>query len=143
MKRSIQIIALLVFASITTLAQETIDRKTVIEKYDEVSRLETLSERREFFGKQTEEMRVALWQENIDRKTKEVELSSEQKETLDVIRKKINTVEFFRSNYGKKEADAGAEYHQIMGKALQLFGQEMVNDLFGTLGDSKTLKKKY
>lgn len=40
MKRSIRIIALLVFASISVLAQETIDPKTVSEKYDEISRLE-------------------------------------------------------------------------------------------------------
>ena len=101
MKRTIQVIALLVFSSIIIMAQETIDRKTVMEKYDAVSRLETLAERREFLGKQTEEMRVALWNENIDRKTKGVELSSEQKEILDVIRKKFNTVEFAKSVRGK------------------------------------------
>ena len=143
MKRTIQIFALLVFASINILAQEAIDPKIVSEKYDEISRLETRSERGAVLSKQTFEMRVALWNENVDRKTKELDLSSEQKEILDVIRKKINTVEFLKSNYGKNEVDAGAEYHQIMGKALQLFGQEMLNDLFGILGDSKTLKKKY
>jgi hypothetical protein len=32
----------------------TIDQKTVMEKYDEFSRLETLTERRQLFGKQSE-----------------------------------------------------------------------------------------
>lgn len=131
------------FRLIGILAQETIDPKAVPEKYDEISRLETRAERGAFLSKQTAEMRVALWNENVDRKTKAMNLSDEQKETLDVIRKKINTVEFFRSNYGKKEEDAGAEYQQIMNKALQLFGRETVNELFGILGESKTLKKEY
>jgi hypothetical protein len=141
MKRTIQLIALLVFVSITTLAQETIDRKTVMEKYDEVSCLETLAERREFFGKQTEEMKVALWQENIDRKTKEVELSSEQKEILDVIRKKYITVEFAKSQRGKSESEAGKEYNETMSKASQLLGKENMREWFGILGDSKIIKK--
>jgi hypothetical protein len=141
MKRTIQVIALLVFSSIIIMAQETIDRKTVMEKYDAVSRLETLAERREFLGKQTEEMRVALWNENIDRKTKGVELSSEQKEILDVIRKKFNTVEFAKSVRGKNEADAGKEYNETMSEASQLLGKENMREWFGILGDSKTLKK--
>jgi hypothetical protein len=140
MKQSIQLLVLLVFASITVFAQETIDRKTVMEKYDEVSRLETLSERREFLGKQTEEMRVALWNENIERKTKGVELTADQKEILDVIRKKFNTVEFARSARGKKEADAGNEYTETMSRANQLLGKENMREWFGILGDSKTLK---
>jgi hypothetical protein len=39
-------------------------------------------------------MRVALWLENIDRKTQETEMSTEQKEVLDLIKKKFITVEF-------------------------------------------------
>ncbi len=142
MKRTIQIIALLAFSTITIMAQETIDRKTVIEKYDEVSRLETLRERREFFGRQTEEMKVALWLENIDRKTKGTELSAEQKEILDDIKKKFMTVEFAQSMKGKSEAEAGQEFNEVMGKASQLLGKENLRDWFGILGDSSTLKKK-
>jgi hypothetical protein len=124
------------------MAQETIDRKTVIEKYDEVSRLETRRERREFFGRQTEEMKVALWLENIDRKTKGTELSAEQKEILDDIKKKFMTVEFAQSAKGKSEAEAGQEYNEVMGKATQLLGKENLTDWFGILGDSSTLKRK-
>jgi hypothetical protein len=124
------------------MAQETIDRKTVIEKYDEVSRLETRRERREFFGRQTEEMKVALWLENIDRKTKGTELSAEQKEILDDIKKKFMTVEFAQSVKGKSEAEAGQEYNEVMGKATQLLGKENLTDWFGILGDSSTLKRK-
>lgn len=142
MKKTIQIIALLVFSSITIVAQETIDQKTVIEKYDEISRLATIPERQEFFRKQSEEMRVALWNENVDRKTKGVELSSEQKEILDVIRKKFNTVEFAKSVRGKKEADAGKEYNETLTKASQLLGKENMREWFGILGDSKTLEKR-
>jgi hypothetical protein len=142
MKRTIQIIALLAFSTITIMAQETIDRKTVVEKYDEVSRLETRQERREFFGRQSEEMRVVLWLENIDRKTKGVELSAEQKEILDVIKKKFITVEFAQSVKGKSEADAGQEYNELMGKASQLLGKDNLREWFGILGDSSTLKKK-
>jgi hypothetical protein len=124
------------------MAQETIDRKTVIEKYDEVSRLETRRERREFFGRQTKEMKVALWLENIDRKTKGTELSAEQKEILDDIKKKFMTVEFAQSVKGKSEAEAGQEYNEVMGKATQLLGKENLTDWFGILGDSSTLKRK-
>jgi hypothetical protein len=52
MKRTIQIFALLVFASINILAQEAIDPKIVSEKYDEISRLETRSERGAVLSKQ-------------------------------------------------------------------------------------------
>jgi hypothetical protein len=142
MKRTIQIIALLVFSSITLLAQETIDRKTVIEKYDEVSRLETIPERQQFLRNQTEEMKVSLWLENIERKTKGTELSAEQKEILDVIKKKFITVEFAKSAKGKSEADSGQEYNEVMGKASRLLGKENLRDWFGILGDSSTLKKK-
>ncbi len=142
MKRTIQIIALLAFSTITIMAQETIDRKTVIEKYDEVSRLETIEERREFLGRQTEEMKVALWLENIDRKTKGIELSVEQKEILDDIKKKFITVEFAKSVRGKNEADAGQEYNEVMGKASRLLGKKNLGDWFGLIGDSSTLKKK-
>ncbi len=118
----------------------TIDSKTVVEKYDEISRLETRSERIEFLNKQSEEMRVALWQENVDRKTKSVELSAEQKEIIDTIGKKYNTAEFAKFARGKDEADAGQEYHDIMGEASQLLGKEMMGELFGIIGDSKTMK---
>ncbi len=118
----------------------TIDPKTVVEKYDEINRLETRSERIELLNKQSDEMRIALWQENIDRKTKGVELSAEQKEIIDTVSKKVFTVEFFRSARGTDEADAGEEYHDIMGKANRLLGREMMGELFGIMGDSKTMK---
>ena len=52
----------------------TIDRKTVMEKYDEIGRLETLGDRREFLLKQSKEMKAALWLENTDQKTKRMEI---------------------------------------------------------------------
>jgi hypothetical protein len=118
----------------------TIDRKTVMEKYDEFSRLETPGERRELFGKQSAEMRVALWLENIDRKTKEAKLSVEQKEILDLIKKKFVTVEFAESVRGKSEEEAGPEYNEIMSKASQLLGKDNLRELFVILGDSSTLR---
>jgi hypothetical protein len=118
----------------------TIDRKTVTEKYDEVSRLETINERREFLGKQSDEMRAALWLENIDRKTKEMNLSAEQKEILDLIKEKFVTAEFAQSVKGKSEEEAGAEYHEIMTEANRLLGKDVLRELFGVLGDSGTLK---
>lgn len=121
----------------------TIERKTVMEKYDEFSRLETLGERRELFGEQSEEMRVALWAENIDRKTKGKKLSAEQKEILDVVKKKFITVEFAKLARGKIEEEAGpefSEYNEIMSKATQLLGRENLRELFVILGDSSTLK---
>jgi hypothetical protein len=33
-----------------------------------------------------------------------------------------------------------SEYHDIMGKASQLLGKEMMGELFGIIGDSKTMK---
>ena len=118
----------------------TIDRKTVVEKYDEINQLETRTERLELLNKQSDEMRIALWQENIGRKTKGVELSAEQKEIIETVSKKVFTVEFFRSAKGKNEEDAGEEYHDIMGKANQLLGSQMLTELFGIIGDSKTMK---
>lgn len=118
----------------------SIDRKTVVEKYDEINRLEARSERIELLNKQGDEMRIALWQENIDRKTKGVELSAEQEEIIDTVRKRFITVEFLKYAHGKEEADAGQEYHDIMGKASQLLGREMMTELFGIIGDSKTMK---
>lgn len=118
----------------------TIDRKTILEKYSEVSLLETLDERREFLSNQSDEMRVALWLENIDIKTKEIELSTEQKEILDVIKKKFVTVEFTKFAGGKSEADAGQEYNETMSKASQLLGRDNLREWFGILGDSNTLK---
>lgn len=117
-----------------------IDRKTVMEKYDEVSRLETLGERREFFGKQSEEMKVALWLENIDRKTKGMDLSAEQREILDVVKKKFITVEFAESARGKSEEEAGPEYNEIIGKASRLFGKDKLGELLAIIGDSNTLR---
>jgi hypothetical protein len=73
-------------------------------------------------------MRVALWNENIDRKTKGVELSPEQKEILDVIRRKFNTVEFAKSVCGKSEADAGQEYKETMRKASQLLSKDNMRE---------------
>ena len=118
----------------------TIDPKTVVEKYDEINDLETRTKRIELLNKQSAEMRVALWQENIDRKTKGVELSVEQEEIIDAVRKKYFTVEFFKSAHGKDEADAGQECQDIMGKASQLLGTEMMGELFGIIGNSKTMK---
>ena len=119
----------------------SIDPKSVMEKYDEVSRLETLDERREFFGSQTEEMKVALWLENIDRKTKDVELSAEQKEILEVIKRKFITVEFAKSVRGKSEEEAPLEYHETMSKATHLLGQDNLRDWFVILGENSTLKE--
>ena len=141
MKRTIHILVVLVFASISAFAQEVINQKMVSEKYDEINRLGTVAERKEFLSKQSYEMRTALWHENIDRKTKELTLSAEQKEIIDVVRKKFITVEFAKSATGTNEADAGQEYKEIMSRASQLLGKEMMRDLFGILGDSKTLKK--
>jgi hypothetical protein len=111
-----------------------------MEKYDEVSRLETLDERREYLSKQSDEMSVALWLENIDRKTNGIELSAEQKEILDVIKKKFITVEFADFARGKNEEEAGSEYTEIMIKASQLLGQDNLRELFLILGDSGRLK---
>ena len=119
----------------------TIERKTVVEKYDEISRLETFDERREFFGKQSEEMRVALWFENIDRKTKGVELTAKQKEILDVIKRKFITLEFAASVRNKSEDGAPLEYQEIMNNASQLFGKDNLRDWFVILGESSTLKQ--
>jgi hypothetical protein len=118
----------------------TIDPKTVTEKYDEISQLEARNKRIELLNKQSDEMRVALWQENIDRKTKSLELSAEQKEIIDTIRNNFFTAEFFKSAAGKSETDAGQEYQNIMGKASQLLGRELMGELFGIIGDSKTMK---
>jgi hypothetical protein len=118
----------------------TIDPKTVVEKYDEINQLETRMERLGLLNKQSDEMQVALWHENVDRKTKGVELSAEQKEIIDTIRKKFFTVEFRKSARGKNEGDAGEEYHDIMGRANQLLGNQMLSELFGIIGDSKTMK---
>ena len=115
-------------------------KQFVVEKYDEINRLETRNERMELLNKQSEEMKVALWQENIDRKTKDVELSAEQKEIIDTIRKRFLAVKFLKSARGKNETDAGQEYQEIMGKASQLLGREMMGELFGIIGDSKTMK---
>ena len=82
-----------------------INQKTVREKYDEVSRLQTLGERRKFLRNQSEEMKVALWLENIDRKTQGIEISPEQKEILDNIKKKFITVEFAEFARGKSEEE--------------------------------------
>ena len=142
MKRTLQILALLIFASISAFAQEVINQKMVSEKYDAINRLGTIAERKEFLSKQSYEMRTALWHENIDRKIREITLSAEQKEIIDVVRKKFITVEFAQSAIGTDEADAPQEYKEIMGKASQLLGKEMMRDLFGILGDSKTLIKQ-
>lgn len=116
-----------------------IDQKTVIDKYDEISSLETLSERKEFLLKQNEEMKVALWLENINQKIKGKELTSEQKEILDVIKKKFITIEFADSARGKSEEEAGLEYNQIMSRANQLLGKDNLRELFVIIGDSNTL----
>jgi hypothetical protein len=142
MKQFLQIIILLVLASIPILAQETIDRKTVTEKYDEVSRLETMSERQDFFRKQTAEMKAALWQENIDRKTSGIVLSAEQKEILDVMRNKFLTAEFFTIPADKRDANTMQEFKETQAKAMQLFGKELTGELLAVLGDRKTLKKQ-
>ena len=117
-----------------------IDRKTVLGKYDAISRLETFSERREFLRKQDEEMKVALWLENINRKTKDVKLSAEQMEIIDVIKKKFITVEFAASARGKSEEEAEPEYHEIMSRASHLLGKDNLRELFVILGDSSKLK---
>lgn len=118
-----------------------IDQKTIMEKYNEVSRLETLSERREFLVEQSEDMKVAIWLENINRKTKGMELTAEQNEILDVIRKKFITVEFAESARGKSEEEAEPEYNEIMSRASQLLGKDNLKELFVILGDSNTLTR--
>lgn len=118
-----------------------INQKMVSEKYDEINRLGTVAERKEFLSKQSYEMRNALWHENIDRKTKELTLSAEQREIIDVVRKKFITEEFAKSAFGTNEEDAPQEYKEIMGRASRLLGKEMMRDLFGILGDTKTLEK--
>ncbi|HEX8286769.1 MAG TPA: hypothetical protein VF556_02165 [Pyrinomonadaceae bacterium] len=117
-----------------------IDQKAVAEKYEEINQLEARSERIELLNNQSAEMRVALWQENIDRKTKSLELSAEQKEIIDTIRKRFITIEFAEFASGKSEIDAGQEYQDIMVKASQLLGREMMGELFGIIGESKTMK---
>lgn len=117
-----------------------IKRKTVAEKYDEISRLETFNERRKFLDEQSDEMRTALWLENLERKTKDMELSAEQKEIIAVIKSKFMTVEFAQAAKGKSEEEADAEYHEKMMKASQLFSKEAFRELFAILGDSSTLK---
>lgn len=118
----------------------TINQDTVTETYDEISRLETFNERREFLHAQSEEMRVSLWLENIERKTKWTELSTEQKEILEVIREKFITVEFAQSVKGKTESEAPPEYHEIMNRAMQLIGKDNLRELIFILGDSSTFK---
>lgn len=142
MKRTIQILVVLVFASISAFAQEVINKKMVSEKYDEINRLGTVAERKEFLSKQSYETRTALWHENIDRKTKEFTLSAEQKEIIDIVRKKFFTVEFAKSVSGTNEEDAPQEYQEIMSRASRLLGKEIMRDLFGIIGDSKTLEKR-
>lgn len=116
-----------------------IDRKTVVDKYDEVSKLETFSERKNFLLKQSEEMKVALWLENMNRKMKGIELTAEQKEILDVIKKKFITIEFAEFARGKSEEEAEPEYKEIMSRASQLLGRDNLRELFVILGDSNTL----
>lgn len=118
-----------------------IEMKTVMEKYDEVSSLETPEERRAFISQQSDDMRVALWLENIDRKTKGIVLSNEQKEILDTIKKKFITVDFAKSVKGKSEEEADEEYKEIMEKASRVLGKDNLRDWFGILGDSSTLKQ--
>lgn len=117
-----------------------IDRKTVMEKYDEVSRLETFDERRRFLGEQDEEMRAALWLENVARKTKGLELTTEQKEILEQIKKKYITVEFAQSVRGKSEEEADEEFQKTMKKATEIFGRDNIREWFAVLGDSGSLK---
>lgn len=117
-----------------------IDQQEIMEKYDEISLRETLGERREFFLQQSEEMKVKLWLENIDRKTKEMTLSDEQKEILEVIKEKFITVEFAESVRGKSEEEMEPEYHRIMAQAAELFGKDNLREFLVILGDSKTLK---
>lgn len=110
-----------------------------MDKYDEVSRLETLSKRRGFLLEQSEEMKVALWLENINRKTERIELTAEQKGILDIIKKKFITVEFAESARGKSEEEAEPEYKEVMNKASQLLGKDNLRELFVILGDSNRL----
>lgn len=119
---------------------KTIDPQATAEKYDEINRLETRGERIELLNKQTEEMRIALWLENVSRKTENLQLSAEQKDIIEAVKEKYFTVEFFKSARGRDEADAGPEYHEIMGRASRLLGREMMGELFGIMGDSKTMK---
>jgi hypothetical protein len=120
---------------------KTFDPQTAAQKYDEINRLETRTERMELLHKESEEMKVALWLENIDRKTKGKELSAEQQEILEVIKEKFITVEFFESAKGKGgEEEAGEEYSEIMGRASRLLGREMMSELLGIMGDSQNMK---
>jgi hypothetical protein len=118
-----------------------IKQKLIIEKYDEISLLETLDERREFLLEQSEEMKVNLWLENIKRKTKAMELSDEQREILEVIKQKFVTVEFAESVKGKSEEETEPEYHRIMAQAVELLGKDNLRELLFILGGSGNLKQ--
>ena len=142
MKRILQIVVVLAIASMTAFAQEVINKKMVSEKYDEVSRLDTIAERKEFLAKQSDEEQNALWQENINRKINELTLSVEQKEIIELVRRKFFTVEFAKSVFGMNEEDAPQEYKEIMGRASHLLGKEIMRELFGIIGNSKTLKER-
>ncbi len=140
MKKFALIISILILTSIGAMAQEQIDSQTVIEKYDQVSKMESIAERRKFLTSQSEEMRAALWLKNIEKKTEGIDLSAEQIEIIEIIKEKFVTVEYAKSVKGTSEADAGDEFKQIMGKAMKLLGKDMMRDLFWLLGDSKTVK---
>jgi hypothetical protein len=142
MGRIAQIIALAALLSVGVFAQTTDDIKSIDQIYDEISRLDNQTARKEFLARQTIETRTELWHENIRRKTATLELSAEQKEIIATVQQKFITVEFAKSVVGKSEADAGDEYKEIMGKANKLLGNNLMRDLFGLMGDSKTLKKK-
>ena len=119
---------------------EKIEQELVAKKYDEVSRFKTLDERRKFLNNQSKEMKVALWTENINRKTNEIEMSAEQKQILDIIKKKFVTVEFFDFAKGKSEEEAGSEYNEIINTASRLLGKNTLREIFVIIGDSKTLE---
>ena len=122
------------------MTQETIDKTTVSEKFNEVSKLTTLNDRRKFFGKQSEELRTDLWHKNIAEKTKNLNLSAEQEEIIDSVKDKFMTVEFAKSVRSKTEAEAPKEYHEIMNRAKELLGEELFFDLFLILGNSDVLE---
>lgn len=122
------------------MTQKIIDEKTIGEKYDKVSKLTTLNDRRKFFVKQSEELGVALWHKNIAEKTQNLDLSTEQKEIIGLVKDKFITVEFAKSVRGKTELEASEEYHEIMTRAKQLLGDELFLDLFLILGSSDVLE---
>lgn len=148
-KHLLQVIVLVLAASVSVLAQKTTDGKaagidggTVAGKYEEVSQLKKRTERQEFVRRQSPEMLVALWNLHFDRKLKEMELTDAQKRHVEKIRSLV-TVEFFVEAKDSQpyEKASFVEFNNAMAEAFQLFTKPQITELFYILGDTKTLEK--